>query len=179
MLNVTQKDTLSSHEILAEKPVLFWQYSFCQKVRAVEPMNQSEVTNEGKMKRGQSMKHWKSNNFSEMGSAERRVGGWVRGADLRTQAETQQTRNAASLRTNRQRWISSQAGHSQVRRRRREEEWWRCVAEAGGSEWEGGGRGGAEEPTAMRTLWLDNEEVPHCQPTPFTLHGSDPKVSTS
>lgn len=41
-------------------------------------------------------------------------------------------------------------------------------------EVEGGG-----EPTAMRTLWLDNEEVPRCQPTPFTLHGSDPKVSTS
>lgn len=39
--------------------------------------------------------------------------------------------------------------------------------------WEG------REPMAMRTLWLDNEEVPRCQPTPFTLHGSDPKVSTS
>lgn len=52
------------------------------------------------------------------------------------------------------------------------------VCGAGGSEgtWEGKG---AEEPTAMRTLWLDNEEVPRCQPTPFTLHGSDPKVSTS
>lgn len=57
-----------------------------------------------------------------------------------------------------------------------------CVG-FGGSEWvgEGGGVGGqgAGEPTAMRTLWLDNEEVPRCQPTPFTLHGSDPKVSAS
>lgn len=46
---------------------------------------------------------------------------------------------------------------------------------------EGAGVGGqrAGEPMAMRTLWLDNEEVPRCQPTPFTLHGSDPKVSTS
>lgn len=54
----------------------------------------------------------------------------------------------------------------------------RCV---GGSEGDMGGKGsrGAEEPMAMRTLWLDNEEVPRCQPTPFTLHGSDPKVSTS
>ncbi len=29
-------------------PVLFWQYSFCQEVTAVKPINQSKLTNEGK-----------------------------------------------------------------------------------------------------------------------------------
>ena len=39
------------HKILFDtfaKPVLFWQYSFCQKVTAVKPIYQSKLTNEGK-----------------------------------------------------------------------------------------------------------------------------------
>lgn len=58
------------------------------------------------------------------------------------------------------------------------------MMEGGGSLHSVAGREGAwevewREPMAMRTLWLDNEEVSRCQPTPFTQHGSDPKVSTS
>lgn len=96
---------------------------------------------------------------------------------------------------NGQQWIAAGRGNSKVRRggmdveraekktkkendggRRR---WWRLWV--GGMEGEEGEERGRvdREPTAMRTLWRDNEEVPRCQPTPFTLHGSDPKVSTS
>lgn len=58
------------------------------------------------------------------------------------------------------------------------------MMEGGGSLHSIGGRKGTvevdwREPMAMRTLWPDNKEVPRCQPTPFALHGSDPKVSTS
>lgn len=58
------------------------------------------------------------------------------------------------------------------------------MMEGGGSLHSLGGSEGMRkverrQPMAMRTLWLDNEEVPRCQTTPFTLYGSDPKVSTS
>lgn len=58
------------------------------------------------------------------------------------------------------------------------------MMEGGGSLHSWGGSEGTwtverRQPMATRTLRLDNEEVPRCQTTPFTLDGSDPKVSTS
>lgn len=39
------------------KLVLFWQYSFCQKVTAVKAINQSKLTNEGKNDERKRRKH--------------------------------------------------------------------------------------------------------------------------